>query len=58
MVYTIHIYAYKTNIEGHGETDSTYGLNLARTQIGTWTHMPGLKPSLNPEWGLNPWILN
>ena len=27
------------------ETDSTNGLNIARTQTGTWTHMPGLEPS-------------
>ena len=36
------------------ETDSTNGLNLARTQIGTWTHVPGLEPSQNPDWDLNP----
>ena len=24
-------------------------------QIGTWTHMPELEPSLNPDWDLNPW---
>ena len=23
-------------------------------QIGTWTHVPGLKPSLNPEWDMRP----
>ena len=28
--------------------------NLARTQIETWIHMPGLKPSLNSDWYLNP----
>ena len=46
-----------------GEIDSTNGLNLARTQIGTWTqlnqtgtwnHMSELKPSQNPDWDLNP----
>ena len=36
------------------ETDSTDGLNLARTQIGTWTHMLGLEPRLKPAWDLNP----
>ena len=36
------------------ETDSTNGLNLAGTQIRTWTHLPGLEPSQNPDWDLNP----
>ena len=36
------------------ETDSIKGLNLAGTQIGIWTHMPGLEPDLNPDWDLNP----
>ena len=35
------------------ETDSTNGLNLARTQTGTWTHVPGLEPGLNPDGDLN-----
>ena len=39
--------------EASTETDSTEGLNSAKTQIGTWTHMPGLEPSLNPDWDLN-----
>ena len=31
-------------------TDSTYGINLARTQVGTQTHVSGLEPSQNPDW--------
>ena len=29
------------------ETNSAYDLNLGRTQIGIWTHVPGLEPSQN-----------
>lgn len=32
------------------ETDSSYDLNLAGT------HVPGLQPSLNPDWDINPWF--
>ena len=49
------------------ETDSTNGLNPARTQMGTWTHMLALEPSQNPigtrtqpkaRLGLKPMVLN
>ena len=33
------------NMSGSFETGSTNGLKLARTQIGTWTHVPGLPVS-------------
>lgn len=46
-----HVFA---SLEGSLETDSTGGLNPARTQIRDWTHVPGLKASLNPDGGLNP----
>ena len=37
----------------NGETDRNNGLNPARTHIGTWTHVLGLKPKQNPGWILN-----
>ena len=39
---------------GKGETNSTNGLNPVRTHTGTRTHVPGLEPSQNPQWDLNP----
>ena len=50
------------DLENGGETDSTSGLNLVRTQTGTGIHVPWLELSLNPDWDWNPeleiWITN